>query len=193
MRDGGAVQGIVEHKDATPAQRAITEVYTGMMAAPTAVLKRWVAALKNDNAQREYCLIDIVPTALADGVPEVTSPAPGETEVNNSTLADGTKANHLAYLGDATVGPRVNYGAGRITANHNGANKHRAVISADLHLGSNCLLVAPLSIGDGATIAGGSTIKQDVPAGQLALGRGCQAVVAGWVRPVKAAKTDTPR
>jgi bifunctional UDP-N-acetylglucosamine pyrophosphorylase/glucosamine-1-phosphate N-acetyltransferase len=64
-------------------------------------------------------------------------------EVKNSTLADGAKANHLAYLGDATVGERVNYGAGSITANYDGANKHRTVIEADVHVGSNCVLVAP--------------------------------------------------
>ena len=64
-------------------------------------------------------------------------------EVKNSTLADGAKANHLAYLGDATVGERVNYGAGSITANYDGANKHRTVIEADVHIGSNCVLVAP--------------------------------------------------
>jgi bifunctional UDP-N-acetylglucosamine pyrophosphorylase / glucosamine-1-phosphate N-acetyltransferase len=107
-------------------------------------------------------------------------------EVKNSTLAAGAKANHLAYLGDATVGERVNYGAGSITANYDGANKHRTVIGDDVHVGSNCVLVAPVTIGAGATIGGGSTITQDVPPGRLALGRGRQALVAGWQRPVKA-------
>jgi bifunctional UDP-N-acetylglucosamine pyrophosphorylase/glucosamine-1-phosphate N-acetyltransferase len=79
-------------------------------------------------------------------------------EVKNSTLADGAKANHLAYLGDATVGERVNYGAGSITANYDGANKHRTVIEADVHIGSNCVLVAPVTIGAGGTVGGGSTI-----------------------------------
>ena len=65
-------------------------------------------------------------------------------EVKNSTLANGAKANHLAYLGDATVGERVNYGAGSITANYDGANKHRTTIGADVHVGSNCVLVAPV-------------------------------------------------
>jgi acetyltransferase-like isoleucine patch superfamily enzyme len=78
-------------------------------------------------------------------------------EIKNSTLAAGAKANHLAYLGDATVGERVNYGAGSITANYDGANKHRTVIEADVHIGSNCVLVAPVTIGAGATIGGGST------------------------------------
>jgi bifunctional UDP-N-acetylglucosamine pyrophosphorylase/glucosamine-1-phosphate N-acetyltransferase len=81
-------------------------------------------------------------------------------EVKNSTLAKGAKANHLAYLGDATVGERVNYGAGSITANYDGANKHRTVIGNDVHVGSNCVLVAPVTIGAGATIGGGSTMPR---------------------------------
>ena len=106
-------------------------------------------------------------------------------EVKNSTLAAGAKANHLAYLGDATVGERVNYGAGSITANYDGANKHRTVIGADVHVGSNCVLVAPVTLGAGATVGGGSTITQDVAPGALAVARGRQAAVGGWVRPVK--------
>ena len=264
----GTVQAIVEHKDATPAQREIREVYTGMMAAPTVWLKRAVMALDNDNAQREYYLTDIVAMAVAEGVPVVTSQVADETEVlgvnspaqladlerrfqrrhaealmeagvrladparldvrgtlacgqdveidvgcifegrvslgdgvkvgahcvlrdatveagavihpfthvdgahvgpgalvgpyarlrpgaelgaevhignfvevKNATLAAGAKANHLAYLGDATVGERVNFGAGSITANYDGANKHRTVIGDDVHVGSNCVLV----------------------------------------------------
>jgi len=107
-------------------------------------------------------------------------------EVKNSTLARGAKANHLAYLGDATVGERVNYGAGSITANYDGANKHRTVIGNDVHVGSNCVLVAPITVGDGATIGGGSTISKDAPAGQLTVARGRQVSIAGWKRPVKA-------
>lgn len=309
------VLGIVEHKDASPAERAIREVYTGIMAAPTAALKRWVAALKNENAQREYYLTDIVAMAVAERVPVVAHAAPSETEVlgvnsplqlaelerrfqraqaealmdagvrladparfdlrgtlacgqdveidvncvfegrvtladgvrigancvlrdaevaagavihpfthvegarvgpgalvgpfarlrpgadlgaevhignfvevKNSQLAAGAKANHLAYLGDATVGERVNYGAGSITANYDGANKHRTVIGADVHVGSNCVLVAPVTIGAGATVGGGSTITEDVPPGQLAVARGRQALISGWQRPRKAAK-----
>ena len=106
-------------------------------------------------------------------------------EVKNSTLARGAKANHLAYVGDASVGERVNYGAGSITANYDGANKHRTVIGADVHVGSNCVLVAPVTIGDGATIGAGSTISQDAPAGQLTVARAKQVSIAGWKRPKK--------
>ncbi|MEO7151000.1 MAG: bifunctional N-acetylglucosamine-1-phosphate uridyltransferase/glucosamine-1-phosphate acetyltransferase, partial [Burkholderiaceae bacterium] len=109
-------------------------------------------------------------------------------EVKNSTLARGAKANHLAYLGDATVGERVNYGAGSITANYDGANKHRTVIGDDVHVGSNCVLVAPMTVGAGATIGGGSTVTGGAPAGQLTLTRARQATVAGWTRPVKSKK-----
>ncbi|MBQ1765825.1 MAG: bifunctional UDP-N-acetylglucosamine diphosphorylase/glucosamine-1-phosphate N-acetyltransferase GlmU [Aquincola sp.] len=311
----GSVQAIVEHKDATPSQREIREVYTGMMAAPTAWLKRAVMALDNDNAQREYYLTDIVKMAVAQGVPVVASAAPAEievrginsprelaqlerlhqaavadalldagvrladparidvrgslqcgrdveidvncvfegevmlgdgvrigpncvlrdariadgavvhpfshieqaqvgpgsligpyarlrpgavlgaevhignfVEVKNSTLADGAKANHLAYLGDSTVGERVNFGAGSITANYDGVNKHRTVIGNDVHVGSNCVLVAPVTLGDGATIGGGSTIAKDAPAGQLSVSRARQLTVPGWKRPTKQAK-----
>ncbi|HEV8689251.1 MAG TPA: bifunctional UDP-N-acetylglucosamine diphosphorylase/glucosamine-1-phosphate N-acetyltransferase GlmU [Ideonella sp.] len=319
LRDGESVRAIVEHKDATPRQRDIREVYTGMMAAPTALLKRWVMALKNDNAQREYYLTDIVAMAVKDGVPVVATAAHDETEVlgvnspaqlaelerrlqrrqaeslmtaglrladparfdlrgtlkhghdveidvncvfegdveladdvrigancvirnarigagtlihpfthidgesagvtigasaligpfarlrpgaalgdevhignfvevKNSTLAKGAKANHLAYLGDATVGERVNYGAGAITANYDGANKHRTVIGNDVHVGSNCVLVAPVTLGDGATIGGGSTIAKDAPAGQLTVARAKQVSLSGWQRPTKKPK-----
>jgi bifunctional UDP-N-acetylglucosamine pyrophosphorylase / glucosamine-1-phosphate N-acetyltransferase len=322
VREGGrtdasaAVLGIVEHKDATEAQRQIHEVYTGMMAAPTAHLRRWVMALDNRNAQGEYYLTDIVAMAVADGVPVVTSCVSDETEVlgvnsphqladlerrlqrrqadalmdagvrladptrfdlrgnlscgsdveidvncvfegqvtlgndvrvgancvvrnarigdgsvlhpfthidgdsagvrvgagcligpfarlrpgaelgqgvhignfvevKNSTLADGAKANHLAYLGDASVGERVNFGAGSITANYDGANKHRTTIGADVHVGSNCVLIAPVVLGEGSTIGGGSVISKDTPAHQLTLTRAKQTSLAGWTRPVK--------
>ena len=315
VREGNAVRAIVEHKDATAQQRAIKEVYTGIMAAPTAALKRWVMALKNHNAQKEFYLTDIVAMAVAEGVPVVATAAASDTEVlgvnspvqladlerrfqrlqadtlmqagvrladparfdqrgtltcgqdveidincifegtvhieddarigahcvirdasigagavihpyshiegarvgpgaligpfarlrpgaelgagvhignfveiKNSTLAAGAKANHLAYLGDATVGERVNFGAGSITANYDGANKHRTVIGNDVHVGSNCVLVAPVTLGAGATIGGGSTIAKDAPAGQLTVARAKQATLAGWQRPKKAPK-----
>jgi len=315
VRAGDAVRAIVEHKDASAEERAIREVYSGIMAAPTAALVRWVGALRNDNAQREFYLTDVVAMAVAEGMPVVArsvaepievegvnSPAqladlerrlqrrhadalleagvrladparldvrgtlacgsdveidvncifegevtladgarigahcvlrdarigagavihpfthiegatvgagalvgpyarlrPGAdlgpevhvgnfVEVKNSRLAAGAKANHLAYLGDATVGERVNYGAGSITANYDGANKHRTVIGDDAHIGSNCVLVAPVTVGAGATIGGGSTIAKEAPAGQLTLARARQVTIAGWQRPRKAAK-----
>ena len=318
VRDASGVKvlGIVERKDASAEQRAIREVYTGMMAAPTAKLKQWLSRLNNNNAQGEYYLTDVVAMAQADGVPVVAaqprdevevlgvnSPAQladlerrhqqaqanklmeqgvrladparfdlrgqlscgqdvdidvncifegqvklgnnvqvgancvirnavigdgavihpfthidGDTlgatvgagsligpfarlrpgaelgeevhignfvEVKNSTMAKGAKANHLAYLGDATVGERVNYGAGAITANYDGANKHRTVIGNDVHVGSNCVLIAPVTLGEGATIGGGSTISKDAPAGQLTVARAKQVSLAGWQRPQK--------
>jgi len=109
-------------------------------------------------------------------------------EVKNSTLAAGAKANHLAYLGDATVGERVNYGAGSITANYDGANKHRTVIEADVHVGSNCVLVAPVTIGAGGTVGGGSTITKSTEPGALSVARGKQINIANWERPKKAPK-----
>ena len=109
-------------------------------------------------------------------------------EVKNSTMAKGAKANHLAYLGDATVGERVNYGAGSITANYDGANKHRTVIEADVHIGSNCVLVAPVTIGAGGTVGGGSTITKSTEPGALSVARGKQVSIANWVRPQKKPK-----
>ncbi|MGE0349534.1 bifunctional UDP-N-acetylglucosamine diphosphorylase/glucosamine-1-phosphate N-acetyltransferase GlmU [Hydrogenophaga sp.] len=106
-------------------------------------------------------------------------------EVKNSTLAAGAKANHLAYLGDATVGERVNYGAGSITANYDGANKHRTVIEADVHVGSNCVLVAPVTIGAGGTVGAGSTITKDAAPGALSVARGKQVALDNWQRPTK--------
>ena len=100
-------------------------------------------------------------------------------------MAKGSKANHLAYLGDATIGERVNYGAGSITANYDGANKHRTVIEADVHVGSNSVLVAPVTLGAGGTIAGGSTITKDTVPGALTVARGKQTSIANWQRPVK--------
>jgi bifunctional UDP-N-acetylglucosamine pyrophosphorylase/glucosamine-1-phosphate N-acetyltransferase len=317
VRDAaGQVRGIVEHKDASPEQRAIREIYSGILAAPTAWLKRAVMALTNHNAQKEYYLTDIVAAAVAEGAPVVATPARDETEVlgvnspaqladlerrfqrrqaealmegqgvrladparfdlrgtlecgqdveidvgcvfegrvvlgdgarigahcvirdaridtgaqvhpfthiegahigpgalvgpyarlrpgaelgaevhignfvevKNSTLGAGAKANHLAYLGDSEVGERVNYGAGSITANYDGANKLRTVIGADVHVGSNCVLIAPVTIGEGATIGGGSVITKDAPAGQLTVARAKQVSVEGWVRPKKAKK-----
>jgi len=109
-------------------------------------------------------------------------------EIKASTLGRGAKANHLAYVGDAQVGAGVNYGAGSITANYDGANKHRTIIGDNAHIGSNCVLVAPVEIGAGATIGGGSTIVDDVPAATLAVARGRQVTIPGWQRPRKMPK-----
>jgi bifunctional UDP-N-acetylglucosamine pyrophosphorylase/glucosamine-1-phosphate N-acetyltransferase len=106
-------------------------------------------------------------------------------EVKNSTLADGAKANHLAYLGDATVGERVNYGAGSITANYDGANKHRTVIEADVHIGSNSVLVAPVTIGAGGTVGAGSVVTRSAEPGSLTVARGKQVSLPNWKRPAK--------
>ena len=313
------VRAIVEHKDASEAQREIREIYSGIMAVPTRLLRGWLARLDKQNTQNEYYLTDIVKFAVLDGVAVVAhritdaaqvagvnspvqlaelervyqqrqatalmeqgvrlaDPArfdvrgllscgqdveidvnclfegrvslgdgvrvgancvianasigagavihpfthidgeklgvqvgegsligpfarlrPGAmlgaevhignfVEVKNSTLAKGAKANHLAYLGDATVGERVNYGAGSITANYDGANKHRTVIEADVHIGSNCVLVAPVTIGAGGTVGGGSTITKSTPAGALSVTRGRQVSMANWSRPVKPPK-----
>ncbi len=312
----GDVLAIVEQKDATDAQRQITEIYSGIMAVPAAQLKKWLVRLDNKNAQGEFYLTDIVKFAVADGVAVagfkiddevqvagVNSPVqlaelervyqkrlatqlmeqgvrladparfdvrgnlqcaqdvsidvncvfegnvslgegvkigancvianavieagavihpfthidgeragvtvgagalvgpfarlrPGArlgaevhvgnfVEVKNSTLAKGAKANHLAYLGDAVVGERVNYGAGSITANYDGAFKHTTVIEADVHIGSNCVLVAPVTIGAGGTVGGGSTITKDTAAGALSVARGKQVVIVNWKRPAK--------
>jgi bifunctional UDP-N-acetylglucosamine pyrophosphorylase / glucosamine-1-phosphate N-acetyltransferase len=109
-------------------------------------------------------------------------------EVKNSKLAKGAKANHLAYLGDATVGERVNYGAGSITANYDGANKHRTTIEADVHIGSNSVLVAPVTIGAGGTVGGGSTVTKSTAPGALTVARGKQISIANWKRPEKIKK-----
>src|SRR5690606_40874183 len=97
-------------------------------------------------------------------------------------------ANHLSYLGDTTVGERVNYGAGSITANYDGVNKHRTVIEADVHIGSNCVLVAPVTIGAGGTVGGGSTVTKSTENGALTVGRGKQVSISNWKRPEKQPK-----
>jgi bifunctional UDP-N-acetylglucosamine pyrophosphorylase/glucosamine-1-phosphate N-acetyltransferase len=106
-------------------------------------------------------------------------------EVKNSQLAAAAKANHLAYVGDASVGRNANIGAGTIVANYDGANKHRTVIGDDAHTGSNSVLVAPITVGAGATVGAGSTVTREVPAGKLTVARARQVTVDGWRRPVK--------
>ena len=317
VRDaGGAVRAIVEQKDASEAQKKITEVYSGIMAAPTHLMRAWLARLDNRNAQSEYYLTDVVAKAVADGVPVVTvdcpdlsevagvnSPAqlaelerlyqrrqaeqlmaqgvrlldparfdlrgelhcgqdveidvncifegrvvlgygvrvgahcvladcqiaawaqilpftyiegqaqgvqvgagarvgpyarlrPGThlgpevhignfVEVKNSRLGAGSKANHLAYVGDTEMGSQVNFGAGSITANYDGVNKHQTIIEDQVHVGSNCVIVAPVRLGSGGTIGGGSTITKDTPEQALTVARAKQMSVNNWKRPSK--------
>jgi len=315
VRENGDIVAIVEEKDATDAQRAIKEINSGIMVAPTAHLKRWLAALSNNNAQGEYYLTDIVAQAVSDGV-RVVSAQPGAqwevagvnskvqlaqlerihqgnialallergvtladparidvrgelicgrdvsidvgcvfegkveladgvtvgahsvivnsriaagasikpfchiegamvgaasiigpyarlrpgaelaedvhignfVEVKNSQIAAHSKANHLAYIGDATIGSRVNIGAGTITCNYDGVNKSRTVIEDDCFIGSDTQLIAPVTVGRGATIGAGTTLAKDAPAGKLTLSRERQITIDGWTRPVKIPK-----
>jgi len=316
LRDGaGKVTRIVEEKDATADERQVQEVNTGILAAPVTRLRQWLGNLKNDNAQGEYYLTDIIAMAVADGLEVVTTqpdafeetlgvnnktqlaeleriyqrniarsltdagvtvidPArldvrgslecgrdveidincvfegtvvlgdgvrigancivrnatlgagtrvapfsqiedtitgeaciigpyartrPGTVlgndvhlgnfvEVKNSTIADHSKANHLAYVGDADIGQRVNVGAGTITCNYDGANKFRTVIEDDVFIGSDTQLVAPVRVGKGATLGAGTTLTKDAPAEQLTVSRAKQISLAGWQRPVKVKK-----
>jgi bifunctional UDP-N-acetylglucosamine pyrophosphorylase/glucosamine-1-phosphate N-acetyltransferase len=109
-------------------------------------------------------------------------------EVKNSQIDDGSKINHLSYVGDTTMGKRVNIGAGTITCNYDGANKHRTVIGDDVFVGSDTQLVAPVSVGNGATIGAGTTLTRNAPAGELTLSRARQTTIAGWKRPLKLKK-----
>lgn len=313
--DNGKVISIVEEKDATPEQRATREVNTGILAAPTHLLRSWLAKLGNSNKQGEYYLTDIVAMAVAQDV-EVSTTQPdhywevmginskvqlaeleriwqqeqalrlltqgvtladparldvrgklvcgrdveidvgcifeGEVhlgnkvtvgaytiiknsrveagthiapyshieladiggncsigpyarlrpgtklqqdvhignfvEIKNSEIANGSKANHLSYIGDSTVGSRVNIGAGTITCNYDGANKHRTVIEDDVFIGSDTQLIAPVTVRRGSTIGAGSTITRDTAESALTLSRSKQVSVAGWQRPRKKAK-----
>ena len=106
-------------------------------------------------------------------------------EVKNSNVGQGSKINHLSYVGDTDVGNGVNVGAGTITCNYDGANKHRTNIGDGAFIGSGSMLVAPVSVGEQATIGAGSTITKDAPAGKLTLERSKQVSLDGWKRPVK--------
>ena len=106
-------------------------------------------------------------------------------EVKNSLISAYSKANHLTYIGDATIGQRVNVGAGTITCNYDGVNKHRTIIEDDVFIGSSSQLIAPVTVGQGATLGAGTTLSKDAPAGQLTVSRARQLSIAGWVRPVK--------
>jgi bifunctional UDP-N-acetylglucosamine pyrophosphorylase / glucosamine-1-phosphate N-acetyltransferase len=106
-------------------------------------------------------------------------------ETKNASLGEGSKANHLSYLGDAVIGAKVNIGAGTITCNYDGANKHRTTIEDGAFIGSNASLVAPVTVGAGATLGAGSTLTRDAPAGQLTVARARQQSFPDWKRPVK--------
>ncbi len=109
-------------------------------------------------------------------------------EIKNSEIADGSKVNHLTYIGDASIATNVNVGAGTVTCNYDGANKHRTTIGANAFIGSGVMLVAPLTIGEGATIGAGSTISKDTPSAELTIARAPQTTVEGWQRPAKKSK-----
>ena len=308
----GSVQRIVEHKDASADEQRIDEINSGVLCAPSARLKDWLARLTTDNAQGEYYLPDILPLALGDGVPvhTVLAADPGEiqgvnsreqlaqlerryqlaiarelmssgvtladplrldvrgelecaedvfidvgcvfegrvrlganvrigahcvlrdceigpgtliapfshltgariasecsvgpfarmrpgavladrahvgnfVEMKNAVLGEASKANHLTYLGDASIGKGVNVGAGTITCNYDGANKYQTVIEDGAFIGSDTALVAPVTVGRDATIGAGSVITEDAPPGELTLARGRQVTITGWKRPVK--------
>ena len=106
-------------------------------------------------------------------------------EIKKSTLGEGTKANHLAYIGDAEIGDNCNIGAGTIFCNYDGANKHKTILGDNVFIGSNSVLVAPIKLSDNAFVAAGSTVNVDVPEEHLAVGRAKQRNVSGWKRPVK--------
>ena len=315
VREQGRVVRIVEQKDASADEKLITEANTGILCVPNALLHAWLPQLKNNNAQGEYYLTDLIGMATAHGVPVtavhpdtiwevegvndklqlaalervwqrhqaeqlmragVTVLDPARLDIRGqishgmdvsldagviiegrvvlgdnvrvgagcilkdceigagteikpyslidsavvgaravigpfarlrpgSKLADevhignfvetkatlmgiGSKANHLAYLGDSDIGAGVNIGAGTITCNYDGANKHKTTIGDDAFIGTNNSLVAPVTIGAGATTGAGSTISKDVPDGMLAVGRAVQKTIDGWQRPRKAPK-----
>lgn len=109
-------------------------------------------------------------------------------EIKNSEIGEGSKANHLTYVGDSNVGKNVNIGAGTITANYDGANKHRTEIRDNASIGSNVVLVAPVTVGESATIGAGSVVTKEAPAGELTLSRSKQSTIFGWKRPTKKTK-----
>ncbi len=308
----GHVQRIVEQKDASEDELAISEINTGILAVSASRLKDWLARLKNDNAQGEYYLTDIIEMAVGDGVEVVAAHPASEDEVlgvnsrsqlaylervyqqqqaqllmaqgvtvmdparldirgtvniasdvtldvnvvlegdvtiekdvyigpgcvirnsvigrgvqmqamcvvdqaqvgpdcllgpysrlrpgaelvgdnhvgnfveiKNSVIGQGSKVNHLTYIGDTDMGSGVNIGAGTITANYDGANKHRTTIEDNASTGSNSVLVAPVKVGKGATIGAGSVVTREAPADKLTVCRARQVTVDGWRRPTK--------
>ncbi|OCH03762.1 bifunctional UDP-N-acetylglucosamine diphosphorylase/glucosamine-1-phosphate N-acetyltransferase GlmU [Aliivibrio fischeri] len=312
IRRNGPVIAIVEQKDATEEQKLIKEINTGVMVATGGDLKRWLAALKNENAQGEYYLTDIIAAAHDEGraveavhpvspievegvndraqlarlerayqaaqaqklleqgimlrdpsrfdlrgtlqcgmdieidanviiegnvtlgdnvvigagcvlkdceiddntvirpysviegatvgeectVGPFTRLRPGAelcndahvgnfVEVKNVRLGEGSKANHLTYLGDAEIGKRVNVGAGVITCNYDGANKFKTIIGDDVFVGSDSQLIAPVTVANGATVGAGSTVTKDVNENELYISRAKERRIANWQRPTK--------
>jgi bifunctional UDP-N-acetylglucosamine pyrophosphorylase/glucosamine-1-phosphate N-acetyltransferase len=106
-------------------------------------------------------------------------------EVKASSIGEGSKANHLTYIGDSEIGKNVNIGAGTITCNYDGANKHRTIVEDDVFIGSDTQLVAPVRVGKGATLGAGTTLTRDAPPGELTVSRAKQTTVPGWKRPAK--------
>ena len=306
---------IVEEKDASPEQKAIREVNTGIFVLPNQYLGGWLNALQSNNAQGEYYLTDVVALAVRDGVAVTPHPVSAHhlaagvnnkiqlaelerifqrnqaqqllqsgvtlldpnrfdlrgslkhgqdvqidvncvftgdcelgdnvtigancvlhnakiaagthiapfshledctiganahigpfarlrphavladdvhignfVEVKNSQIGRGSKANHLSYIGDTTIGEQTNIGAGTITANYDGVSKHKTTIGNQVRIGSNSVLVAPVTIGDKATTGAGSVITKNCEAGKLVLARARQQTIEGWTRPEKPAK-----
>ena len=107
-------------------------------------------------------------------------------ETKKAVVGEGSKINHLSYVGDASLGRNVNVGAGTITCNYDGVNKHQTVLGDGVFVGSNTSLVAPVNVAEQATIGAGSTITRDISEGELAVARGKQRNIAGWERPKKA-------
>lgn len=318
IRDrAGKVRAIIEDKDASPAQRRLREISTGIMLLPTRRLSGWLSRIGNRNSQREYYLTDVIGLALKDKV-RVETVTPGTTsevlgvnsklqlaqaerawqhghaldlldrgvmladparvdvrgtlacgedvsidvncvfegtvqlgdgvvigancvlrnveigagtriepftlmedtnvgrqcrigpyarlrpgnqigndvhignfvEIKASEIRAGSKANHLAYIGDSTVGRDVNIGAGTITCNYDGANKHRTIIEDDVHIGSDVQLVAPVTVSRGATVGAGTTVWKDTPQGGLVINAKSQEHRPGWRRPAKKNVSD---
>ncbi|MCU7929776.1 MAG: bifunctional UDP-N-acetylglucosamine diphosphorylase/glucosamine-1-phosphate N-acetyltransferase GlmU [Candidatus Thiodiazotropha sp. (ex Codakia rugifera)] len=313
--DKARIVRIVEQKDASLGEQAITEINTGIMAVNRSRLDGWLARLDNDNAQKEYYLTDIIAMAVEDGI-HIQALHPGSAEevmgvndrkqlahlerfyqrqcadelmrngasladparidvrgrlttgkdvfldcnvivegevsladgvsigpnvllkncsidedtevfansvvedaaigkacrigpfarvrpasqiadhvhlgnfveIKKSQVAEGSKINHLSYIGDSSIGKQVNIGAGTITCNYDGANKYRTIIGDRAFIGSDTQLVAPVSVGEGATIGAGSTITKDAPPERLTLSRSKQVNIEGWQRPEKKPK-----
>jgi len=310
--DNGSVTGIVEERDASETQRAITEVNSGIILAPRSDLVSCLENMVSENSQNEYYLTDVFSIAYEKGIPTngVIAPVPADlegandriqlaaleqryrmktskelmlagvqladpkridvrgkvvagsdvyidvnvilegdislgdgveigpgcvlkncqlaagtrvhaysvlegmrslgacdigpfarvrpgtelgegskvgnfVETKNTSLGKNSKASHLSYLGDSSIGDRVNIGAGTITCNYDGVNKHHTVIEDDVFIGSDTQLVAPVTIGEGADIGAGSTVTRDAPAGQLTISRAKQVTIRGWKRPIK--------